>query len=166
MSIMAKTEREKMLDYAKKMYMSITSTGKHRYSLEKIAEKIEQKFNRKYSRSAILSWIKKGLWDAEFLDGTKKGLELALKKEEDERFDLTEAIGRERESIFIKMKCLNDATAEKLRERLQSPKRRSQYAMSTRDLIALYKATGDAILKIIDVPDIETDDEIVVSIID
>jgi len=82
---------QEMLDYARELYMVLGRRGKHKNSLQKIAEAIHEKFEILYTKQGISKWTKRpddngttwesqyksaiatGITTAKIEDGEKKG---------------------------------------------------------------------------------------------
>jgi hypothetical protein len=99
---------DKILEYAKNLYLTIDDKGKKLYTLRDIANKILQTHHKKIDFSSIGQWAKKNSWDV-LLQAAKN---LAIQKQSEQKDEqIIEALAddiAERRRIAMRKKSLAD----------------------------------------------------------
>ena len=73
--------KEQIIEFAKELYLTPDSSGKHEYSLQNICEEIKQKFNKTFTRTTILNWAERYGWKQLWNQAVREGITQAIAKE-------------------------------------------------------------------------------------
>ncbi len=103
---MRKVSKEKIVEYAKELYLTPNKAGSHKYSLQNVCNEILRKFNKSLTKPTILNWAHKYGWDKLWEQAVKEGITEALgngQTEEDKTKEeqFKEAIAKRKRDDFL-----------------------------------------------------------------
>ena len=103
---MRKVSKEKIVEYAKELYLTPDETGMHKYSLQKISDEITRHLHARYTKKTISNWAHKYGWDKLWEQAVKEGITEALgngQTEEDKTKEeqFKEAIAKRKRDDFL-----------------------------------------------------------------
>jgi len=78
-------KKEKIIEYAKDLYLTPKEDGTHKYSLRAICAEIEQEFSKKIANPTILNWSRKYGWEKLWNEGVRYGVAEAIAKQESDK---------------------------------------------------------------------------------
>lgn len=78
-------KKEKIIEYAKDLYLTPKEDGTHKYSLRNIVEEIKQNFNKDLTPATILNWSRKYGWEKLWNEGVRYGVAEAIAKQESDK---------------------------------------------------------------------------------
>ena len=140
-----KAEKQKTIDYAKKLYLTYDSEGNKKNSLRKICTKVAQKLHTKVAPNTIKNWAEKYEWNGI----NQKAKIYAIEKAKDEKFTidekLIEAKGTEIAYIYKTYKKIFDIASKTVSESEE---------ITIKEAITAMKNAADIMMKINEVPEI------------
>ena len=145
-------EKQKIIDYAKKLYTSYDSEGRKEYSLREIEKKILQKYNKKITHTTVREWSNKYDWNKI----NEKIKQQGIQKAKDEKFSVDEQIIEKESDVIAEIyKYAEQGMKIGYREIFQIFKKGGVPISDTsvRDLIALVKMNTDIIFRINEIPE-------------
>ena len=101
-----KVSKEKIVEYAKELFLTPDEVGNHKYSLQNICDEISRKLHVQYTKKTISNWAHKYGWDKLWEEGVREGITEALAKEQSERTkeeQFKEAIAKKKQQDFTMM---------------------------------------------------------------
>ena len=78
-----KVSKEKIVEYAKELYLTPDEAGMHKYSSRAIAKKVKQKFSKSLASVTVLNWAHKYGWDKLWEQAVKEGVTKNFKSDEE-----------------------------------------------------------------------------------
>ena len=143
-------KKERIIEFAKELYLTPNEAGNHKYSLRSISAEIEHKFSKKLANTTILNWSRKYGWDKLWEEGVREGITEALAKEQSERTkeeQFKEAIAKKKQQDFTMMTNLKVLAYKFIRENGFSNVNEALKAMETgmkytQDLDSLNETEG------------------------
>lgn len=98
-----RANKEKILEFAKELYLTPNELGNHKYSLRNICDKIRQKFDKRLTAQTILNWARKygwvELWEQAVREGITKDFKSDKEKTKEEQF--RELIAKRKHDDFV-----------------------------------------------------------------
>lgn len=79
---------QKVVDYAKELWLEFDHNGEHRYKSSEIAKKIGTKFKKKITTKTIANWAREHEWQKLFEVAKQEGIKTAIVEYQSERQEL------------------------------------------------------------------------------
>lgn len=144
----------KIKNEARDLFLLVDKQGKRQHSLNEIAAIISKKFRKKIHRSTIHTWKESEDWDSDFVKMKKYGIKRAEQADDELLFQKSSDIA----SFYKIAKGLNIQASNALLEiferhekkRAEHPESPIELDMENRDLIALYRHTGNILINLHD----------------
>jgi len=148
-----KTDKQKIIDYAKDLYLQYDSEGRKVFSLRDIVEKLLQEGYKKVTHQTIKRWSEKYDWNKL----NEKVKQHSISKAEKEKLTTEEQI-IEKESDKLAETYKNAESLEKVGFAVvfDAYKGKENKLISTKDALTAIKLGTDIKLRILSIPESET----------
>ena len=146
-----KQEKQKIIDFAKDLYLQYDANGNKVYSLRDNSTKIQQKFNKKINYSTIKNWAEKYKWNATLEKTKQYGIEKATQENLTKEEQLIESKSNELAKNFKNAKTLSDIGYTIIFDAYKSKKEHP--LISIKDALTAIKMGTDIQFRLMEIPE-------------
>jgi len=137
-----------IISYAKKLYLTYNGEGVKKYSLREICTKIEQKLHKKVAPNTIKNWAEKFKWN----ETNEKAKILGIEKAKNEKFTIDEKVIEAKSDDLALIYKLYSNVLKASSNVISEAYKKGE--ITTKEAITAMKNAADVMMKINEVPDI------------